>query len=317
MSVNICYATDENYARHVGISMTSLFINNSEIEKLIVYIIEDHLKNETKNKLLNIGKKYNRELIFISCDKICSGLDVNVNFPKAAFSRLFLTRVQELDKILYLDSDTIINNGIQELYNIDISEYEIAGVQDNAAYYLLKKIGMNKKNRYINSGVLLMNLELLRKNNFEKRVFDFIKKHNGKVNHHDQGIINGVCKNDILILKPKYNMMPEMLYMTVNQSDFLYNVYNYYSQNEINDAINNAVIIHYIEKFTGRPWIAECSHPLKNRYLELLNKSEFDKELVKDGFSKHVKMRKYVFEHFPFIVYVIFEKILDIRRRFL
>lgn len=317
MKVNIGYATDENYAKHVGISMTSLFINNKEIEELIVYVIENNLKEDTKIKLLDIGKKYNRKVEFILCDKICSGLDVNVSFPKAAFSRLFLTRVKELDKILYLDSDTIINNGIQELYSTDISKYEMAGVQDNAAYYLLKKIGMNKNNKYINSGVLLMNLKLLRENNFEKRVFDFIKKNKGKVNHHDQGIINGVCKNSILILEPKYNMMPEMLYMTVKQSNFLYNVHNYYSQDEINDAVNNAVVIHYIEKFTGRPWFEDCSHPLKNRYLELLDESDFDKELTNDGFSKHVKMRKYVYENFPFIVYVIFEKILDIRRRFL
>ena len=44
--------------------------------------------------------------------------------------------------------------------------------------------------------------------------------------------------------------MPEMIYLTVKQSNFLYNVHNYYSQKEIDSAVNEPVVIHYIEKFT-------------------------------------------------------------------
>ena len=43
------------------------------------------------------------------------------------------------------------------------------------------------------------------------------------------------------------------------------------NQEEIDKAVKNPVVIHFIEKFTGRPWIEECIHPMKKRYLDLLN----------------------------------------------
>lgn len=317
MIYNVAYASDQNYAKHVGISLISLLENNKNLENIHIYIIEDNISEELKEKLVSIVNRYKRELTFLKCNKLCENLDVKVNFPKAAFSRLFLDKIDEIDKILYLDSDTIINSSIKELYETNIDDYYVAGVQDNAAYYLLKKIGMNKNDRYINSGVLLMNLKKWREDNVEEMIVDFIKKHNGKVNHHDQGIINGVCKKKILIINPKYNMMPEMIYLTVKQSNFLYNVHNYYSQKEIDSAVNEPVVIHYIEKFYSRPWKCDCTHPLKDKYLNILNSSEFDKELDKNGMNKHVLLRKKVYDKYPFLIYVLFEKTLDIRRKFL
>lgn len=317
MKYNICYATDENYARNVGVSIISLFEKNKDLEQIDVYIIEDNLKNETKKIIKNIGKEFDRNIEFIECEELCGNLHINVDFPKAAFSRLFLQKVKGIDRILYLDSDTIINDSIKELYNTNIENYYFAAVQDNAAYYLLKKIGMNKKNRYINSGVLLINLKKWREENLEDKFIKFIEKHNGKVNHHDQGILNGTCKDNILILEPKYNMMPEMIYLTVKQSNFLYNVHNYYRQEQIDLAVKNPVIIHYIEKFYSRPWKIDCEHPMKNKYLDILNKSEFNKNLDKNTLNKKVSFRKKIYKKYPFIIYVFFEKILDIRRKFL
>lgn len=315
--MNIVYATDEKYVRPLAVSIVSLFENNKNVEDIIVYIIENNVKEKSKSKLNEIAKKYNRIIKFIKFESICSDLKVDVKFPLVAYGRLFLYKIEEIDKILYLDSDTIINESLEELYNTDISEYEVAGVQDNAAYYLLKKIGMNRKNRYINSGVLLINLKKWRENEIGTRFLDFIKKYHGKVNHHDQGVINGVCKNSTLILNPRYNMMPEMIYMTVKESNLLYNVHNYYSQEEIKEAVERPVIIHFIEKFYSRPWKEDCTHPMKEKFFFYLEKISFSKELEKDGLSKRIEFRKKIYESCPFWFYVMFEKMLNIRRYFL
>ena len=315
--MNIVYATDDNYVRPLGVSMVSLFENNKDTKEIIVYIIENNVKEESKIKLYEIAQKYKRSIKFIDFKKICSDLHINVKFPLVAYGRLFLYKLEEVDKILYLDSDTIVNSSIEELYETNIDEYEVAGVQDNAAYYLLKKIGMAKKDRYINSGVLLINLKKWRENDIGNRFLKFIKKNNGKVNHHDQGVINGVCKNSTLILNPKYNMMPEMISMTVKQSNILYNVHNYYTQDEINEAVKSPVIIHYIEKFYSRPWKIDCTHPMKDRFFYYLDKTTFSKSLDERGLNKKIQFRKKIYDKYPFIIYVIFEKILNIRRIFL
>lgn len=312
--INIVYSTDENYCRNVAVSMMSLFENNKL--DFHVYIIEDKLKNESKEKLVKIANKYEQKIEFLDCNKLCKKLRIYNDFPRAAYGRLFLGCLN-IDKILYLDSDTYVNEGILELYNTNISDFEIAGVQDDAAYYLLKKIGMDKTDRYINSGVLLINLKKWREDNVEGRILKFVEEHNGKVNHADQGIINGVCKKNIFILNPKFNMMPEMIYMTVKQVKLLYNVHNYYNQHEINNAVSNPVIIHYIEKFYSRPWKSDCTHPMKEKYLNMLKKTGFNEKIEKKGLNKKILIRKKIFEKCPFLVYVIFEKILNLRRRFL
>jgi len=314
--MNIAYSTDSNYCRHVAVSMMSLFENNKDVKEIKVYIIVDNITNDDKINLESIAKKFKRKIVFLDCDEICKNLKVNTNFPKAAFARLFLGCL-DIDKILYLDSDTYVNDSLKELYDTDVSDYEIAGVQDNAAYYLLRKIGMDKTDRYINSGVLLINLKAWRENAVQDRIIKYLEEHNGIVNHNDQGIINGVCRKNILILNPKFNMMPEMIYMTVKQSNFLYNVYNYYTQKEIDIAVNNPVIIHYIEKFYSRPWKNDCTHPMKNKYLKKLKQTKFNTNLENNGLNKKIRFRKKIYEKVPFIFYAMFEKILNIRRFFL
>lgn len=73
-----------------------------------------------------------------------------------AFLRLYLPKIKGLDKVLYLDTDTVICGDISSLYNTDISDYEYAAALD---YY--GKVFMGYK--YINSGVMLMNLDVIRK----------------------------------------------------------------------------------------------------------------------------------------------------------
>lgn len=90
--------------------------------------------------------------------------------------------------------------------------YCVAGVQDNPALYALEAIGMDENDRYINSGVLLINLKQWRAERIEEKIIKMIQAHNGFVLHHDQGIINGVCKGKIKILPPKFNTMSQFFF---------------------------------------------------------------------------------------------------------
>ena len=48
MKINVVYSTDENYARHCGVSIYSLFDNNKNVDEIDVYIISNALSKETK-----------------------------------------------------------------------------------------------------------------------------------------------------------------------------------------------------------------------------------------------------------------------------
>lgn len=309
------YSTDENYAQHAIASIISLLEKNKKFNDIYIYIIDNEIYGVTKKYIKNIVDTFGRKVIFISIEEICKKFNTNDGFPISAYARLFVSNIDKIDKILYLDCDTIINGSLEDLWNTNIEDYLVAGVQDNPAMYMSTIIGMSSRDRYINSGVLLINLKKWRETNIEKYFIKFIEKYSGCVPHHDQGVINGVCKNKILILNPKYNMMPEMIYLGRDKIMKLYNVDNYYDDKEILTASENPIIIHYISKFYNRPWNENCTHPYKELYKHYLEQYNYKYIITNQELDKGTSIRKYLFNNYPFNIYKNIERVLNIKRK--
>ena len=268
------------------------------------------MTDKTKRKIETEIERYKRKCFFISCMEICKGLKKNNDFPISAYARLFVQDNIKEDKIIYLDCDTIIESNLTNLWNTELKENWIAGVQDSLPGYLKKAVEMRLEEKYINSGVLVINLRKWRENNFKNKVVQYLEKHNNNVIHHDQGIINGLCKGKILYLEPKFNLMPEMIMMSERQIKKLYKMPNFYSEQQLESSRINPVIIHYICKFYNRPWFKECTHPYKSEFLKY-----YEGELKSSSLSIKIKFRKFVFNKLPFPIYCMLENILDFGRR--
>ena len=103
-----------------------------------------------------------------------------------ALLRLLLDRVSIIpDKVLYLDTDTVINKSITGLYNTDIAQYEYAAVKDRYGRFFFNPF-------YCNTGVLLLNMAMIRKTNLFKKVVDLLNTK--KVFLSDQTGINKMTK---------------------------------------------------------------------------------------------------------------------------
>lgn len=316
MKLNVLYSTDENYARHCGASIYSLFNTNLEIDEIQVFIVENQLSSNTKEIIINIAKKFSRQIKFINIKDLCRKFEKNNNFPESAFCRLFAEDIDSnIDKILYLDCDTIVNSSLKELWNINIDNYYIAAVQDPIQSFNVELIGLQKEYRYVNSGVLLINLKNWRKYGLKEKFIRSMREYNGKVPHNDQGVINIVCQKNILYLSPKYNYMPEMINMTSRQLKRIYKMKEFYEESELNEARQNPCIIHYITKWYNRPWFKSCTHPLKDKYIENLTKTGFDSNLLEGRLNKRILFQKKIFETMPFTLFIILQRIFDIRRK--
>jgi len=315
--LNVLYSTDTNYAPHAAASVYSLLDNNRDFEKVNVYIIDDNISEDTKEKFYKMFSEFdNAELYFYPFEKLKPKLQIKETwYAMVGYARLMISEITDAEKILYIDCDTIVNGSVRELWDTDISDYCVAGIQDNPALFALEAVGMNKNDRYINGGVMLVNIKKWHEEKIEDKIIKMIKGNGGFVLHHDQGIVNGVCKNLIKILHPKFNTMSQFFLMKASQIKRLYDIKTYYSQEELDEAINNPVIIHYINKFYNRPWFKSCTHPLKDLYVTYLEKTPFE-VILKDGKQKKsIKIRKFIFEHFPFSVYAFIERVLNIRRK--
>ncbi|OQC50103.1 MAG: Glycosyl transferase family 8 [Tenericutes bacterium ADurb.Bin024] len=120
--------------------------------------------------------------------------------------RLLLDEVSNIPaKVLYLDTDVLANDDISLLYNTDISNYELAGVKDRYGRFFMGP-------RYLNAGVLLLNMKLIKETGLFSKCRDYLNKK--EVFLSDQTAINKYVRKK-LILKRKFNEQKQVQKDTV------------------------------------------------------------------------------------------------------
>lgn len=305
MDLSVVYSSDNNYAQHVGVSMLSLFENNSKFNNITVYLIENNVSQDNKHKLKKVCEDYGRAIKFINFKEISNKLKLNIgnSISLSAYARLFLPSVidKNIEKIIYLDCDSVINSSLEDLWKINLDNYYVAGVIDTVSAETKLKVNMEINKPYINSGMLLINLKKWKEDQIEKRFIKFINSYNGQVFHHDQGTINGVLHEKFLLLHPKYNAMTTFFTMTRQEIMQYYGLKDYYSETELNEAISTPVYIHFTPAFVNRPWIRGCKHPLVLYYKKYLDMSPWKgSATIKDKRRPVEKMVAFLFNHFPF-----------------
>lgn len=296
-SYTICYATDDNYAQHVAVSIVSLFLNNTEVEKLNVFILSNRLSIKNKEIIELTAEKYNRVITFIEVDNIEQLIGTKVNVNKLSIStylRLFLADFmpKDVDKLLYLDCDVVIESSIAELLKIDMCSYYVGGVQDTMFPSYYDGVGLSLDQNYINAGVLLINLKKWREENITNKFLQFIEKFNGNVPHLDQGVINGVFQEK-LILDLKYNVQtPLFIFKKYKDIIEFFELTNYYPEKEWIRAVEEPKIIHYSSSYAQRPWFKFCLHPKRSRYRYYKSLTPYcDNELQKNKISLKGKIK--------------------------
>jgi lipopolysaccharide biosynthesis glycosyltransferase len=190
---------------------------------------------------------------------------------KGEFGRLFLGGLidDDIEKILYLDCDTIVEGDLNELFNTNLEDNYVGGIIEFFNIILIKILHLNPCANCINSGVLLINLKKWREDNLEGKFLNEINKYIDNPNLNDQSLINKVLQCRIKILHPKYNYGPCKFRQRLYRFAYKLNKGKYYSKDQI---MESPIIIHFI---TNKPWFENITIPLKNRFLYYKNISPF------------------------------------------
>lgn len=304
MELNIAYSSDDNYTKHLLVSMVSLLENNKEFEQINIYILSNGITEINKQLLTEWCQKYGANIKFTEFESISDKVDTDGSFSKSAFGRLFLDDFIDKDKVLYLDCDSAINGSYYELMQLDISDWLACAVQDNVSAYFKQVIGMKKDDVYFNSGVILFNLKKWREENMQKKAMEIIKKFHGSVPHQDQGVFNAICYKRILRLHPKYNYQCPMFEYTPKQLQIMNP--GYYSEQELREAKENPIFIHFTEGFSNRPWRVNSSHPNKDLYLKYQSMTPYSGELEHADINKNSSIVYKAYKTLPFPLYRLF-----------
>ena len=289
--INICMITDNNYVIPTAVGMTSAILNKNDNSIYHFILLLNGVSDDNKSKLLQLkSKNVLIDFIDVSSDKY-SAINVQTHVPVSALLKFDIPNLISENKILYIDGDVIIQKDLTELYYTDIKQYSLAAVRDMGGELLQKfneKVGVSK---YFNSGVMLLNLERLRKDNISEKLI-LAKKNNPQWKCMDQDALNYVLSSSTKWIDVKYNSMIA-LYKAYNYdieevNDFYKSNYKTYNRLE-----KDSIIIHLAGESKQRPWKviggAFCSlwdeyykkSPFKNKILH--------RELYK---TKNVKVEK-------------------------
>lgn len=281
--MNFLYTCDNNYIWLMIISMISLFNSNKAYE-ITVYLIGENISQENKELIEEIVNDYKQKCIIIDLPKLDLPeklYDIS-RWPRSAYTRLFSAQIlpDNLDKVLYLDCDTIIKNDLSELFETDLNDNNIFyGVKDCISNDYKINIGLKPTTNYINAGVLLMNLNLLRKEDICQKINSFLEKYEKFISYADQDVLNAIFSSKIGILKPKYDVMTIEFVYEYKDILKIRNSKEYYSKEEIDEAVRKPYIIHYTTNMlTIRPWYSNSNHPRKEDFNEIFVENKYVKK---------------------------------------
>lgn len=295
----VVYNADERFAEVFGTSVLSLFENNKDAEKIIVYLIGDHISEASKDKFKQIAQAYGRTIIVLPMPDLNKLAGVDVMIPHynqmATCGRLFIASLlpETIEKVIYVDSDTVFVDSIKDLWEMDISKYPIGMVDGAQNSTFRTQLGLSPDGLYYNSGLLLVNLEMWRKMNAEKLFLDFIRSQGGYVPFPDEGVLNAVFDGKVLDLPLRYNAYTLIYAFPYKESCYVRGVSGYYTAQEVKEARKHPVMVHFTNNFYMplRPWVKGCTHPFVQKYLEYRKMTPWkDKPLWDDPRSTIRKM---------------------------
>ena len=275
--MNIVYSSSDVYSPIAGVSITSLFENNKEAKEINVYLIDNNISQENKDKFLSLAKSYGRNLIFIPQPDLNKVLDFEIEVGRwniSTFFRLFLCTIlpENIERCIYLDCDTVIRHSLEELWEMDLEGKIVGAVDDCRSDRYKTELGLTTESTYTNNGVLLIDLKSWREIEVEKDFLDFIIAHNGNITYVDQGVLNGVLAKQGLVevIHTKYDAMT--IFFDFNYKDLLKvrKPEHHLSQDEYNEAVTDPYIIHFTSCFMSgtRPWNEKNNHPFVGDYLK-------------------------------------------------
>ena len=250
--MNILVTLDKGYLTQLCVMLKSLMMNNQE-SLVHVYVLHQSL---TDNQLLEVKNSVDEDRLTLIPIQVTEDMvalfPTSKRYPSEMYFRLFAYNYlpSHLDRILYLDPDIVIINSLKELYHMPFDQLYFM-----ACSHVFKggqklnsiRLKMPKDTPYFNSGVILMNLPLLRDKMDMKAIFDYVIQNRIRLFLPDQDVFS--------VLYGKYTkLLDTLVYNLSDRYKILYDLRQGKKEDKITPEWinNNSVIIHYCSR--NKPW---------------------------------------------------------------
>ncbi len=270
-----------------GVSIQSLCENNQKIDNITIYIVEDNISEKNRTRLKEITDRYERKIVFIRMptqEECYPGVKINLG---RTYARMALGEIlpSDVDRVLSLDSDTLVVDSIDEMYHTHLNDEQyVAGVYDCLGQAMQRKVLHAADDLYYcNAGMFLIDLKKWRAENIGQKLLEAVLQNaDGKhvMYFLEQDLMNLTFYGHLKLLHPRYNLLTSIAYFDYDESMIMKRPVSYYEKAEVEYAKEKPALLHattcfYIRK---RMWVENSDHPYHKCYMYYRNQTGWKNE---------------------------------------
>lgn len=280
--IHVCFGLHDKtglYSKFTGTTMLSMFENHNtptqRLPSITVHILHDNtLSTDNREKFIYLAGQYGQLVKFYNVEELCSDkvAEIKNSLPNvtascysiATFYRFLIPKLFPInvEKVIYLDSDLIVNLDVKELWRIELNDRPLAAVSEHMLgsdprWFVMCHDGVVKLEDYFNAGVLLMNLNLFRAEELTLINGMRFVAANPRYTFFDQDVLNYCFATKALKLPIKFNLLVRDLRFRPDVH-IEKKIYHYAAASirlEPNDQFNRL----WLSYFMKTPWFDEES----------------------------------------------------------
>ena len=218
-TVNLFFACDDAYVPFLSVTLTSIYEHRNPDRCYMIRVLHTGMGTDAQARLKTQLEAPNFTVAF---ENIChhvkafaQRLHTRDYYSCSTYYRLFIPELYpELSKALYLDCDLVLQEDVAQLYDLSLGDDLVGAVPDGIVgsveefkLYVQNRRDMVRAEDYFNAGVLLMNLDAMRRWNFADRFLELLERVTFKVGQ-DQDYLNVLCRGRVRYLGHEWNAMP-------------------------------------------------------------------------------------------------------------
>lgn len=264
--INITLASDDNYARHMGIVALSVLANATEPERYNFYFLDAGIGTDNRDRIRTTVERYDACCHFITPDTSAYGDIPLKRYGVAALFRLSLASLlpAEVARVIYLDCDVLAFDDLGKLWQTDLQGHTVGAVT-NLGGQPVERLGIPDGD-YFNSGVLLIDMQRWREENIGEETLALMQRDTAQLVFPDQDGLNLVLQDRWKHLPLRWNQQPASYSMQEKGR-----TERSLTPQQFDEAVADPGIVHYLGR--NKPWNYMTFHPLKENYWGYLSRS--------------------------------------------
>ncbi|HEX2234342.1 MAG TPA: glycosyltransferase family 8 protein [Thermoleophilaceae bacterium] len=264
-TLHLSCAADRQYVPHAAAMLRSVLRLRGELDAAVHFLHGPRLPRRARRRLAGMVERLGAAIEFLEVpDERVEGLALFEGITPTMWYRVYLPELlPDVERVLYLDADVLAVAPLGPLWATDVDGWLLAAVTNvfpdhSAARARPAALGLSGPEQYFNSGVLLLNLDEMRRDGTSDKILDFARSN--ELLYPDQDALNAVMARRRLALHPRWNCMNSLfVYPWADEA---------FPTGQADEARRRPGIRHFEGPAENKPWHRDCGHEGRELYFE-------------------------------------------------